>query len=194
MIDSKLRKHVQPVFECIGKVFEKTGVTPNQLTVAAFTLGIAAVVLVAFKLNFWAFGVLALSGFVDIIDGTLARIKDVQSKKGAFLDLIFDKLVEVLFILGLAIAYPEHYITYVVFLILVIFNFSTFSLAGALIKNTGEKGMHYDPGIAERSETFICFGAILIFPDYLFYILNAFNLLILITGIIRFRNVLKLLK
>ena len=120
MIDSKLRKHVQPVFERIGKVFEKTGITPNQMTVAAFVLGIAGVVLVAFKLNYWAFGVLALSGFIDILDGTLARIKNVQSKKGAFLDLIFDKLVEVLFILGLAIAYPKHYITYIVFLILVI--------------------------------------------------------------------------
>jgi archaetidylinositol phosphate synthase len=193
MIDSKLRKYIQPGFDCVGKAFVKVGATPNQLTAAAFALGILAAVLVALKLNIWGLAALLLSGFIDIMDGTVARIKNIQSKKGAFLDIIFDKLVETLFILGLAIAYPGHYISYLVFLVLVIFNFSTFLIAGSLMKNTGEKSMHYDPGIAERTETFICFGFILIFPDYLFYILNAFNLLILITGIIRLKNILKLL-
>ena len=194
MLDSRFRKYVQPGFNCVGKAFIKVGATPNQITIAAFILGIAAAALTAFKFNYWALAALLLSGFIDIIDGTVARLKNIQSKKGAFLDIIFDRLVEGFFIIGLAVAYPQHYISYIVFLVLVVFNFSTFLLAGSLIKNTGEKSMHYDPGIAERTETIICFGFILIFPGYLFYILNVFSLLILITGIIRFRNVYKLLK
>ena len=77
------------------------------------------------------------------------------------------------------------------FYIAVIFNFTTFIVAGALFKNDSEKSMHYDVGIAERTETFIVFTMLATFTNYINPILMVFNSVIFITGIIRFRKVLK---
>ena len=46
---------------------------------------------------------LLISGFFDIIDGTVARITKRISKKGSFLDSLFDKMSEVIVFLGLTI-------------------------------------------------------------------------------------------
>ena len=47
--------------------------------------------------------VLLISGFFDIVDGSVARVTKRTSKKGSFLDSSLDKLSEVAVFLGLAI-------------------------------------------------------------------------------------------
>jgi archaetidylinositol phosphate synthase len=47
--------------------------------------------------------VLLISGFFDIVDGTVARVTKSNSKRGSFLDSSLDKLSEVAVFLGLAI-------------------------------------------------------------------------------------------
>lgn len=47
--------------------------------------------------------VLLISGFFDIVDGTVARVTKSSSRKGSFLDSSLDKLSEVAVFLGLAI-------------------------------------------------------------------------------------------
>ena len=46
---------------------------------------------------------LLISGFFDIVDGTVARVTKSSSRKGSFLDSSLDKLSEVAVFLGLAI-------------------------------------------------------------------------------------------
>jgi archaetidylinositol phosphate synthase len=46
---------------------------------------------------------LLISGFFDIVDGTVAKIAKRSSKKGSFLDSTFDKMSEVAVFSGLAI-------------------------------------------------------------------------------------------
>jgi len=46
---------------------------------------------------------LFLSGFFDIVDGSVARIKKKTTPKGAFLDSNFDKISEALIFIGIAI-------------------------------------------------------------------------------------------
>jgi archaetidylinositol phosphate synthase len=43
-----------------------------------------------------------ISGFLDVIDGAVARVTKHSSKKGSFLDSSFDKISEVAIFLGLA--------------------------------------------------------------------------------------------
>jgi archaetidylinositol phosphate synthase len=47
--------------------------------------------------------VLLISGFFDVVDGTVARVTKSSSRKGSFLDSSLDKLSEVAVFLGLAI-------------------------------------------------------------------------------------------
>ena len=87
--------------------------------------------------------------------------------------------------------FRSNYFVYLIFLVAVIFNFTTFIVAGSVFKNTGNKSIHYDVGIAERTETFIVFTLMIIFGNYSSQILMAFNIIIFITGLIRFIKVVR---
>jgi len=67
-----------------------TNLTPNQVTLISFILaGIAGI---AFWFGYFIWGALLyqLSYIFDIIDGSLARVKGISSKYGAFLDVFTD--------------------------------------------------------------------------------------------------------
>jgi archaetidylinositol phosphate synthase len=54
---------------------------------------------------------LLVSGFFDVVDGQVARITGKTSKKGAFLDSVFDKIAEVAIFLGILIGgYSQGYL------------------------------------------------------------------------------------
>jgi archaetidylinositol phosphate synthase len=191
MIDSKFRRPLQPIFDTMGKALVKMHFTPDKITWMAFLIGVLSAFFVALDKTWMAIALLWISGLMDILDGTVARISRKSSLSGAYMDLILDRMVEAGMILGFVFLLPLNHIAYIVFFIAVIFNFSTFVVAGALFKNTGMKSMHYDFGLAERTETFIVFSLMMIFQEKVFVILMTFNLIIFITGFVRFVKVLK---
>ncbi len=191
MIDSKYRKIFQPSFDMAGKLVVKTRLSPNQITSLALATGVTSGVLIANNQMALAGGMLLLSGLLDVLDGTVARLTNKSSPLGAFLDMVFDRMVESSVILGFYFIYPEFSLSYLLFFISVIFNFSTFTVAGALFKNTGTKSMHYDRGLAERSETFITFILMMIYPVYSGTILFCFTIIVFLTGIIRSHTIIK---
>ena len=191
MIDSYLRKYVQKGFDSASVPFIRRGISPDTVSIAAFVVGLIAGALASFDMMIPAVILLWVSGFLDVMDGTIARKTGQSSAAGAFMDLIFDRLVECAFVAGLALSYPSFSFVYILFLISVIFNFSTFMAAGALFPNNGEKGMFYSPGLAERSETFIVFTLCAIFPDYISLLLGLFTLIIFITGSVRFSRIMR---
>lgn len=75
------------------------GVSPMSITLAAFTLALAssAVYVAATRntaLYFLAGALLLLSGFLDAVDGAVARRLEKASDLGAFVDSVADKLGE----------------------------------------------------------------------------------------------------
>lgn len=194
MIDTKLRKNVQPIFDQIGHGLIKLKFTPNVITALAFLVGIISALFIGLKLFIPGFVMLWLSGLLDVIDGTVARLTNKSTLLGAYMDLIFDRMVEAAVILGFYHAYPQHAFIYLLFFVAVLFNFTTFMVAGALFKNEGVKSMYYDVGIAERTETFITFSLMMFFSQHMAWMLLIFNMIVFITGIIRFYKVIKFAK
>lgn len=186
MLDTYGRKTIDPPVRLLAGIFHRAGLTPNAVTLAAFVVGCGSVGLLAMGHPWWGVLALWLSGLLDVADGELARLTKSQSPSGALLDLILDRMVEALVLLGMVIHAPELAIVVILFLISVIFNFSTFLAAGALMTNAGKKSMHYDPGLIERTETFVFFTAAILLPDYSLWILGALTGLIVLTGIRRF--------
>jgi archaetidylinositol phosphate synthase len=191
MIDSKWGKKSNPILTGIAKVFIFLHIKPNTITILALIVGLLAGACIATERPILAIIFLWLSGLLDVVDGSVARLTGNSSRVGAYLDLISDRMVEAGVILGFAWVYPEYYFVYLLFFVAVLFNFSTFLAAGALYKNTGVKSMHYDVGIAERTETFIIFTLMLVVTQYIFQILMVFNLIIFLTGILRTIKVIK---
>ena len=112
---NKLRDLLEPTLTKISTIFASTGLSANFWTGAGLAVSLLAAISYASTTSLgidwtpWNFtatlgGVfLLLSGFFDIVDGSIARLTKKMSKRGAFLDSIFDKLAEVIIFGGIAL-------------------------------------------------------------------------------------------
>ncbi len=191
MMDSKCRAQIQGQFDRLVCLSGLVKIHPNLISVFAFLLGLSAAVLLGMGQVWGALVCLWLSGLLDVFDGTVARLANKSSKLGAFLDLIFDRLVEAFVILGFFFFQPQAVLHYLLFFVVVLFNFSTFVVAGALFKNEGKKSMHYDIGVVERTETFVFFSLMMLFPSYLQLVLGICNALICLTALLRMYRIIQ---
>ncbi len=111
---NKLRDSLQPTMTRLGTSFASTGLSANFWTGVGLAISIAAGIAYsspAFINAEWYSPYLAaviggvlllISGFFDIVDGSVARVTKQTSKKGAFLDSSFDKISEVVIFAGIA--------------------------------------------------------------------------------------------
>ena len=189
MIESHLRSHFQPVFNSIALAIIQ--LNPNTITILAFLSGVVSALLVISNHLYLALCMLLVSGLFDVLDGTVARLKNQSHPLGAYIDLISDRMVEAAFIFGLAIRFPQNALAYILFLIALLLHFATFLAAGALFKNDGPKSMHYDHSYIQRAEAFIVFCALLLFPTYIYPVLTLFASLIFLDGSLRFKRVVQ---
>jgi archaetidylinositol phosphate synthase len=111
---NKLRGLLEPILTRIGQRFASTGLSANSWTGVGLAVSVLAALAYSSNgfLNFsptpWNLAavvggiLLLLSGFFDIVDGSVARVTRQISKKGAFLDSVFDKVAEVAIFGGIA--------------------------------------------------------------------------------------------
>ena len=91
----------------LGLKLAASGLSPNICTIISFTLAILSSLLYSSaKVGIMyapIYGGIALliSGFFDIVDGSVARATKQVSSKGAFLDSTFDKVAETAIFLGI---------------------------------------------------------------------------------------------
>jgi CDP-diacylglycerol--glycerol-3-phosphate 3-phosphatidyltransferase len=82
-------------------LMSRLGITANMLTLASFSVAIIAGVLFANSKTILAAWILLFAGFLDGIDGELARFTGVKSSLGGFLDSICDHCGDFAVYLGL---------------------------------------------------------------------------------------------
>jgi CDP-diacylglycerol--glycerol-3-phosphate 3-phosphatidyltransferase len=78
-------------------------ITPNSITGAGFLVTLGAAGLIATRHLFAAGWVVLLAGFLDILDGALARHTGQVSRFGAILDSTVDRLSEAALLFGILI-------------------------------------------------------------------------------------------
>jgi CDP-diacylglycerol--glycerol-3-phosphate 3-phosphatidyltransferase len=101
MFSETVRKYSRAFIEPIARLFGRTGISPNVLTVVGFFLMVG----VAFVLaqGYFVLGGVLITAFAlfDAIDGTLARMTKRTSRFGAFLDSTLDRFSEAIIFFGL---------------------------------------------------------------------------------------------
>lgn len=109
---NKLRQAMNPGLNRIGCLFASTGMSPGFWTALSLILAAASgltYMSAVFLGSNWYLSSMAgsilllISGFFDIVDGCVARVTKQTSKKGAYLDSVFDKISESIIFIGLAI-------------------------------------------------------------------------------------------
>ena len=80
---------------------------PNALSVLRILLVPVFLMLYLTRMDYWAFGVLVLSGVTDALDGFIARRYNQITDCGKLLDPISDKLTQVAVVVALATRFDE---------------------------------------------------------------------------------------
>lgn len=185
MLDTLARRHIQPAFDRLARWCVRRGVPPNRVTIAAFIVGAAAMPLIAAGHPWLAVSALWISGALDVLDGTKARLT-ARSARGTLMDITFDRLVEIGVILGLAVRYPAAQFPLLCLTAAIVFSISVFLTTGALAERSSTKSFYYQPGIAERTEGFLLFTAMIVWTVALVPLTYIFVAVETATGVQRF--------
>ncbi|MFC3211622.1 CDP-alcohol phosphatidyltransferase family protein [Planomicrobium okeanokoites] len=193
MLDTHARKHVQPMVEKTADYLLKRGLTADSVTKIAFIIGLSTGVFIYLDQPLIAIAALWLSGYLDVVDGTMAR-KTKPSAWGTLLDISFDRMVEISVILGLAFRFPESMWALLLLSVSIIIAMTVFLTVGALSDKQGMKSFYYQAGLAERTEGFILFTLMIAFSTYLTVITLIFLAMQIITILQRMAEARKILK
>ena len=173
---NNLRETLRPALEKVGKGFASTGLSPNFWTVVGLIIALSSAVVYGMGIEFGLIigGILLLvSGFFDMVDGQVARVTGKTSKKGEYLDSMFDKISEVAIFLGLLVGgYAEPYL---VLLAITLSLLVSYARSKSDIINIKLQGI----GIGERAERLLVIAIIgmIGFMDY------AVIIVVIIAGI-----------
>jgi len=154
---NNLRDVLKPFLEKIGRGFASTGLSPNFWTIVGLAIALASAGVYGLGMEYGLIigGVLLLvSGFFDMVDGQVARVTGKTSKKGGYLDSMFDKIAETAIFLGILIGgYAEPYL---VMLAITISLLVSYARAKSDSLNITLQGV----GIGERAERLLVIAII----------------------------------
>ena len=159
---NNLRETLRPALEKMGKGFASTGLSPNFWTAVGLVFALISAVVYGLgnqiEHGLILGGILLLvSGFFDMVDGQVARVTGKTSKKGGYLDSMFDKIAEVAIFLGILVGgYAEPYL---VFLAITLSLLVSYARAKSDAINVKLQGV----GIGERAERLLAIAIVGIF-------------------------------
>ena len=185
MLDTRARKFVEPVFMQLARLLLRWKLTPNHVTALAFATGIGAGVLLYFKLPIPAVLLLWFSGLLDAVDGTMARLSGKISMFGAVLDVTGDRVVELSLVWALALHRPDCLVPMLALVSCILLSMTVFLTTGMLAKNDTQKSFYYPSGLMERTEGFLLFTLMMLFPNQLALLTWLFAGFILFTAVQR---------
>ena len=193
MLDTHARKYVNPIIELGAEFLLKLKLTPNNVTILALLLGVSTSIFLYFDMQIIAVTLLWVSGYLDAVDGAMARRSNSSSSFGTLLDIVSDRIVEVSIVLVLGLKFVDVRYNLIVLTVCILMSMTIFLTVGALSEKKGVKSFYYQAGVAERSEGFIFFSLMILIPSYLGIITNIFSIIIIITAIQRFLEAKRLL-
>jgi CDP-diacylglycerol--glycerol-3-phosphate 3-phosphatidyltransferase len=184
MFDGRFRAPVERAVRPIGDGLKRTGLTPDQLTIAGLVLAVAAAVVIAMGGLRGGLVLVILAALPDLLDGALAKASNNSSQRGAFFDSVADRVTDMLLLGGVAWYLASRYGGHEAILPYAVMGLS------ALISYQRAKaeslGLHAKGGLMERAErvVLLCIG--LLFGWLLVPVLWVMLVLTAITAVQRF--------
>ncbi len=112
----KTRSVYKNITEPIGKFFGKFNISPNTITMISGVFAITTATMYAFNgrigsFQFWwliGFALSVITGFIDVIDGSVARATGKTTMFGKVLDPVMDRFAEFCFLIGISIGVYDY--------------------------------------------------------------------------------------
>jgi phosphatidylglycerophosphate synthase len=193
MFDDQLRRAKdqwgEPVALRLGRI------PPNGVTLAAFGLGVVAVICAAQGAYLWALGFWSLNRLMDALDGLIARMHNQQSDFGGYLDILLDFAIYASLPIALVVSAPSEtrYVALAVLLGVFYLNGASWMYLAAILEKRSAKVVHdaaaprnmttvvMPAGLVGAVETFVAYCSFLIWPGALAWLYLGFAALVLFT-------------
>lgn len=185
MLDTYGRKYVNPLIDIGSEFFLKLNINANQITLLGLIIGLFSSFFIYIGKPIIACIFLWISGYLDAVDGAMARKQKDTTAWGTLMDITFDRIVEMSMVIVLALRFPEARINLLLLTISILFSMTIFLTVAALSKQNGIKSFYYQAGLAERTEGFILFTFMILLSKWLIYVTNLFSFVVLITALQR---------
>ncbi len=181
-IRSILKDLSQKILAPVVVLLKKTGITPDILTWTGFLLNLPAVYFII-KGNFAIAALIVLfAAIFDMLDGALARMGNMKTKFGGFLDSTVDRFIEGILYFGLLVYYIETGNKYGIMLSYAVLFFSF--LVSYLRARAGGLKIDCEVGIFTRPERLVVLILGLLF-NLVFYVLVILVVASFITAVQR---------
>ena len=192
MLDKYVVPVIKPPLSRAASLLHAKKVTANQVTFAGFCIGLLAVVAVAMGHVLIALVLLLCNRLADGVDGELARVTS-STDAGRFLDITLDFIFYAAFPLGFALLDPMTNALPAAFLVasFVGTGASFLAFASQAEKQSIQspdfayKGLYYLDGLAEGTETIVCFVLMCLMPQHFALLAWVFTGVCLVTAINR---------
>ena len=194
MLDTYGRRYIGRLFNKSAAFFLKLEIAPTQITVAALMLGLVAGFQYYLGNILLSLVLLWVSGYLDAVDGDMARQSNAMSATGTLLDVFFDRIVELVFILCFALKHETAVFALLVLVCAIVLSMTVFLTSGMLIENRGKKSFHYQAGLMERTEGFVMFTIMMIFNAHMKELAFLYAGLIFFTVAQRLMESIKILR
>ena len=182
---TRLRRISRRLVKPVVNILLKLGIRANHLTLLSLTLLPLYVYSLTVEWGIVAIVVLVIIGFLDLVDGELARARGESTPLGSFLDSFTDRVVDVVVIGGLILL---EFNTLIVYSLMAISLLVSYCRAKGESLNLKVEGV----GLVERAERLITLLVILILYYYvssyyasvLLVVLLALSILTLVQRVI----------
>ena len=192
MLDKYIVPRIKPTLGTVAKRLHGRGITADQITVAGFVTGVLAIPAMAFGHAHLTLVLLVLNRLADGLDGELARLGK-STDAGGFLDITLDFIFYASFPLGFALFDPAQNALPAAVLIASFVGTGSSFLAFSTMAEKHSissvdfpyKGLYYLNGLAEGTETILCFALMCMLPAHFATIAWLFAALCVLTTVNR---------
>lgn len=190
MIDDAFRAWLARRAAGPARALQRAGVTPNQVTIAATIMGVAAAGLVAAKMPLIGIFLWIGSRLLDGYDGLLARLGDRTTLFGGYLDITGDMLAYTAMAIGFAIAMPADAVRWMMVLLGYVLAITTTLALSSLAERAdrqlgGNRSIQFTRAWAEGGETTLVYVVIALVPSASRIVLGVWMVLLAVTAVQR---------
>ena len=191
MFDEPFRARFSRLARPLVEGLARRAVSANQITLAAFMLGLGAAALIASGRTFAGLVVWLISRVGDGLDGALARETGSSSPFGGYLDITLDMAAYAAMVVGFAVLYPEVgggwaavLAGYVVVITTTLALSDAAGVLGRSVSGT-DRTFQFTPGFAEAGETNVMYTAWVLFPQQIWWLVWVWVLVLVATSVQR---------
>lgn len=171
MLDTTLRKIMDPALKPVASLLVKIGFSANEITVFGFIFGVFSWITLAMNMYYFALGMLLISRILDGLDGLVAQ-KTIQTQIGGYLDIVLDFIFYSGVPFFFAIGKPEFTLSASFLIFSFVGTGSSFLAYSAMAAKNGitnkkhkNKAIYYLGGLTEGTETILLFIFICLNPN-----------------------------